>query len=111
MRNFRQRQILFGRCGSKRNRGLNVLGLQAREIGKNFFGRITGSQAGKHRTQSDARVLEHGLAPADFRITNDPILVVLRFSIHLGHGASFRPIISPSKRIQFEELIQESNSL
>jgi hypothetical protein len=80
VRNCRNGQILFGGSGSKRDGGLNVLGFQAREIGKNLFGRISGSQAGEYGAQSDTRALENRFPAADSLVADDALFVVLQIA-------------------------------
>ena len=85
MRNFGNRQVLFGGSGGKRNGSLNVFGSQAGEIPKNFFGGISVSQTGEHSAESDTRALEDGFAAADPLVTNYALFVVFQIASSVAH--------------------------
>jgi hypothetical protein len=80
VRNRRNGQVLLGGSGGKRDSGLNVLGFQAREIGKNVLGGISVGQGREYGAQSDARPLEDRLSAADSSITGNALFVGFQVS-------------------------------
>ena len=56
----------------ERDRGLNILVFQAREIREHLFDGIAVSQAREHSTKGDTCSLEHGLPAADTLVSHNP---------------------------------------
>lgn len=60
----------------ERDGGLNVFGFEAGEIGKNFVGGISGSEAGEYGTQGDARALKDRFSAAGSFVADSSLFVV-----------------------------------
>jgi len=107
VRNCRNRQVLFGGSGGKRDGGSNVIRFQAREIGKNVFGGISDRQAGEYCAQGDTRALEDRLASTDSSVAYDAFFIIFQITGCAAHvidldfawliiqlGAAYMPVIT-----------------
>ena len=83
----RQRHILFSGCRRKHNRSLNIIRMQRREFRNDLVRGISRGKARKHSSQRNPRPLEHRFAPANVRLANYPLAIVIR---------SFAPCMTPN---------------
>src|SRR5207247_1783285 len=94
----------------KRNGDLHMLHFQAREIGENFFGGISISEAGEYSTQSHSRALKDRLPSTYSGIANDACPVGPPISRSATHLAVLNPNASSYCFMQFPKPCAYYNS-
>jgi hypothetical protein len=65
---------------------LNIFRFQARKIGNDLFGIVTGGETGEHSAKRNASPLEHGVSTADLAVSDNAIMQEVRHT--------FSPIIA-----------------